>query len=155
MKKIKCGQIYIEFIYKKNINDLPIEQVTVDTGYLKISSPELTMVDLLLYPKKSGGLNHIATILTELIESVDIRKIPEVIIKVKKKSIFQKLGYILEKIETEDEIKKQEILEIIFQSIKKNQIRYYPLEPSLPTKDEPRNKKWKIIENTTIEADII
>ena len=35
------GDIEIEFIYKKSISGLPTKDFVVDTGYLKVASPEL------------------------------------------------------------------------------------------------------------------
>ena len=56
-KPLVFGQIWIDCIYKRDMENLPTQDVIVHSGYLKISSPELTAMDLLLYPRRSGGLN--------------------------------------------------------------------------------------------------
>ena len=43
----------------------------MSTGYLKVATPELVALDLLNYPNHAGGLNHIATVFSELIETLD------------------------------------------------------------------------------------
>ena len=53
-KELRFGAVGIDLIYKKALENLPIQEIAVDSGYLKISSPELTIMDLLLYPKRSG-----------------------------------------------------------------------------------------------------
>lgn len=40
-----------------------------------ISTPEATAMDLMHYPSQSGGLNHIATVLSELQESINPEKL--------------------------------------------------------------------------------
>lgn len=71
------------------------------------------------------------------------------------KNIYlQRLGCILEKIDTMDEEAKQKIISVLngFLSLKK--LIYTPIAPELPSKGYSRSKKWKIIENTTIESDL-
>ena len=41
------------------------------TGYLKVATPELVALDLFKYPDHAGGLNHIATVFSELIETLN------------------------------------------------------------------------------------
>lgn len=157
IKPLVCGEIKINFIYKKtfaNISLQEIQKIAVKTGYLNISSPELTTMDLLLYLHQAGGLNHVATILSELIESIDPEKMIELIRNSKEKAWIQRLGYVLEHIESMEEEKRNGLVELIFNFIRKQPLSFIPLAAELPTKDMPRNNRWKIIENTTIESDI-
>ncbi len=85
LKPIICGKIKIEFIYKKSLDNLPIKKTPVKIGYLNIASAELTLMDLLLYPHHSGGLNHIATVINELIENIDPEKLKQLLEYSKKK----------------------------------------------------------------------
>ena len=64
------GSVEIKFIYKKSLLNLPTRNITVDTGYLEVATPELALLDLLSYPDHAGGLNHIATVLSELADSL-------------------------------------------------------------------------------------
>ena len=54
IKPIRCEKIKIDFIYKKNLKGLPINNFEGPTGYYKISSAELTAMDLLSYPNTSS-----------------------------------------------------------------------------------------------------
>lgn len=152
--KFEFGQVKINFIYKKSLENLPIKQFVVRTGYLNVSSPELTAMDLLLYPEKSGGLNHIATVLSEMsLDSAKIIKLAEVC---KSKSWLQRLGYIIDKIKYDWVDKTADSIHLSSQIIKylsSQKIEYTPLAPEIPIKGYTRCKKWRIIENTTIESD--
>jgi predicted transcriptional regulator of viral defense system len=153
-RNLRFGKVHIDCIYKQTIENLPTQNFLVTTGYLRVASPELTAMDLFLYSNKSGGLNHIATVLSELIESIN----PDELIKLVGHSneIFwiQRMGYILEKIEPMDTFSNQKIIDRIAEILLLKKIKYVPLAPEISSVGYPRFKKWKIIENTTIESDV-
>ena len=154
IKPLNFGQIHIECIYKKSIANLPIRDMTVNTGYLKVSSPEVTAMDLLRYSAKSGGLNHIATVLSELIESIDPDKLLALAQSSDEKAWVQRLGYILEKIEPMDDTITKTTIDKLSDYLGTQRRRYIPLANEQDFKDFQRNKRWNIIENTTIESDL-
>lgn len=148
------GKVKIECIYKKDLTGSLTQDIVVETGYLIISTPEVTTMDLLLYPNRSGGLNHIATILSELIEAIDIDKLFTVIVNSKEKAWVQRLGYILDNIETFEEIKKKIILKHLQDYLSQEKIFYCPIASEVPILGAPYCKKWMIIENANIESDL-
>ncbi len=151
---LEFGNIKLEIIYKKSFDELPHQDITVNTGYLRIATPELVALDLLLYPGHSGGLNHIATVLSELIEAIDANKLITLAQIVKEKVWLQRLGFILENIETMNEKKQNNLINKIKDYLSDKMKRFMPLEASIPITGHPRNKKWYIIENTNIESDL-
>lgn len=150
---LEFGQVKLEIVYKKNQKNLPLQDFTVRTGYLKVASPELVAYDLLNYPEKSGGLNHIATVLTELIEAMDSEKLIELAEQIGEKAWLQRLGYIMEKIETMDEGKGLQLSERLCKYLNDKPSVFVPLASELPRTGFPRIKKWRIIENTSVESD--
>jgi hypothetical protein len=60
----------IEFIYKKSLRESQIEEIVMPTGYLMISTPEQTIFDIIKHISKSGGINSVATLVSELIEKI-------------------------------------------------------------------------------------
>lgn len=154
IKPLNFGQIHIECIYKKLIVGLPTRSVTVNTGYLKVSTPEVTAMDLLRYTAKSGGLNHIATVLTELIESIDPDKLLALAQSSDEKAWIQRLGYILEKIEPMNDIVTKATIDKLSSYLTTQRRRYIPLANEQGFEGFKRNKRWNIIENTTIESDL-
>lgn len=148
------GQVSIELIYKKSLKELPTNNRTVKTGYLTISSPELTVFDLLTYPAKSGGLNHIATVLSELTGTLNAKKLITLAEKTNTKGWLQRLGYLLEHLETINELKTKKVSDAIEKYLQKKAKNMLALAPELPTDQSPKNKKWMIIENCIIESDL-
>ncbi len=153
-RKLTFGRVCIEWIYKKSLVDLPMQKLTVSTGYLAISSPEVTAMDLLLYPRKSGGLNHIATVLYELVESIDPKKMMALARSSKYRAWVQRLGYILDHIDSEVPENQQIIADTLAGYVASKNPSYIRLASELPAVGYPRCEKWKIIENTTIEGDL-
>ena len=97
---LEFGQVKIDVLYKKSLKDLPMQELVVKTGILKIASPELVALDLFLYLGRSGGLNHVATVLSELVEELDAEKLLILADKIQENSWLQRLGYILDQLET-------------------------------------------------------
>ncbi len=153
IKMLHCGKLRIDFVYKKSLENLPTQTIVVKTGYLVTSTPELTAMDLLNYPSHVGGLNHIATILSELIEKIDARALVKLANKSTEKAWAQRLGYILGHIETMDSDKQQNIANLLQKSLVKS-TSLIPLAPELPSKGCSRDSRWMIIENTVIESDL-
>lgn len=148
------GQVKIELIYKKSLMGLPIQDITVSTGYLKVATPELVALDLLLYPTKSGGLNHIATVLSELVEAIDADKLIALAEISGEKAWLQRFGFILEKIDTMDEEGTKLIINKLETYLKEKMTVYVPLASEISKVGYPRLNKWMIIKNTEIESDL-
>ncbi len=152
-KKWVFGDVWIEFIHKKNISNVERRKKMVETGYLSVSTPEETAKDVMTYYSQCGGLNHQATVLAELAGAINTKKL----VSLAKSSggLFwvQRMGYILETIDTFYKKEKDRVVGALESFLSTQKLRYVPLAPEMPTKNKPRNKKWKIIENTTVEAD--
>ena len=110
---LKFGQVQIKLIYKKALANLPIKDFVVSSGYLKVATPELIAIDLLKFPKHAGGMNNIATVLSELIESIDVQKLIELAEHVGECYQLQRLGYIIEKIDVMDDDIKRTIIDVL------------------------------------------
>jgi predicted transcriptional regulator of viral defense system len=148
---LKCGKFEIRFLIKKDIQATSIMSRATPKSYINISIPEITAFDLLLYPKASGGLNHIVTVLSELQEVMEAQKLAKAANEISNVACKQRLGYLL------DYIGASELSKVLEDNLSQqiHTPRYISLLPErLINHDMPKNKKWKIIENTTIESDI-
>ena len=97
------GDVEIDYIYKKSVLELPTQDFTMSTGYLKVATPELVALDLLEYPNHAGGLNHIATVFSELVEVLDSIKLINLAKDTRVEYQLQRIGYILDHIDVMDE----------------------------------------------------
>lgn len=151
---LSFGKVEIELIYKKSLSELPVKDFVVSTGYLKVATPELVILDLLSYPNRIGGLNHVATILSELVENLDAVKLIKLAQGTQKEYQLQRIGYILEKIDVMDDNKKNVIIEVLAKFVNFNLQNYQPLASEVKKDGYSKCQKWKIIENANVESDL-
>jgi predicted transcriptional regulator of viral defense system len=153
IKPIRLGGLRIEFITKSNFDEITETQKVAGVGgYYNVSTPELTAVDLLKFPKKSGHLNNIATILADLASKIDFKKLRLLCEKSSTPTaVVQRLGFIFDAIL---EIPKADILQAV---LKERKQKRTPLSASKRKEKGdskyPFNRKWNIYENTTVEPD--
>jgi len=148
------GDVEIGFIYKKSILGLPTQDFTVSTGYLKVATPELVALDLLSYPDHAGGLNHIATVFSELVENLDAVKLINLAKDTHAEHQLQRIGYILDHIDVMDEKNAEIITSALALYVKESKPSYLPLASEISKTGYSRCKKWRIIENSKIESDL-
>ena len=133
---------------------LPPETLTekkkTETGYITISNPLLTAIDLINYEKKIGGLNRASTVINELVEAIKPNDVSEELIKYASVSSLQRFGFILDEV-----LNKKKIADRIFSLCTKAEIKFYliPLKASGKKNKNILNDKWKLMINTTIEID--
>ncbi|MDX1902051.1 MAG: type IV toxin-antitoxin system AbiEi family antitoxin [Gammaproteobacteria bacterium] len=151
---LKFGQIHIKLIYKKSLADLPVKDFIVNSGYLKVATPELIALDLLKFPKHAGGMNNIGTVLSELVESINVHKLIQLAERLGERHQLQRLGYMIEKIDVMDDDTKRTIVDALAQYVSSHVRTYTPLASAISRIGYPRCKKWKIIENTDFESDL-
>lgn len=152
---LEFGEVVIEIIYKASLDKLPLQNFIVNTGYLKIATPELIAIDLFKYSKRAGGISHIATVLSELVPSIDENKLIKLAEILGEVSQIQRIGFMLEQIDVlEDEEKKQRTVSRLAEYIKTSDRPFVPLVPYITKVKQTRCKKWKIIENTDFESDL-
>lgn len=148
--QIICGKVKIRFIANRHLSETPVQTISTAKSMLKVSTPEGTAMDLLNYPHQSGGLNHIATVLAELQESMKPDKLLALADSHPTLAWKQRLGYLLEVIGANDlaQVLKQYLAQ-------QKRVDYILLMPGAEeTTKATRNATWKIIENATVESDI-
>src|ERR1035437_9760159 len=116
---------------------------------MKISSPELTAIDIVLYENRIGGLNRVVTLLDELLESVNPEKLKILLKENIPLAIIQRLGYLCEKV-----LKKKEIIPVLLEHIKNKKLIRVPLSVHGKRSGFPVDSEWKIIINSKPESDL-
>ncbi len=95
--KIRAGRNLIVFYYRKDMEAVTAgtEGRKTDTGTMTISSAALTALDLLRYPQASGGIDNVATVLTDLGQKIDPEQLA-VLSALAERPVVQRLGHLLE-----------------------------------------------------------
>ena len=95
--KIRVGRNLIVFYFRKELEAVTegIEGRKTDTGTMKLSSAALTALDLLRYPQASGGIDNVATVLSDLGQRIDPEQLAGLSAQVER-PVVQRLGHLLE-----------------------------------------------------------
>ena len=100
LPRIRAGRSMIVFYFRKDMKAVTagIEDRKTDTGTMKMSSAALTALDLLRYPQASGGIDNIATVLSDLRQEIDPEQLAA-LSAVVERPVVQRLGYLLDHID--------------------------------------------------------
>ena len=142
--------IKINYNTRKKIPERLLDKRKTESGYVKVSSPELTAADLVSYHNRIGGLNRVCTVINELVESISPKKINKDLVESMSTPTIQRLGIIFEKYVNRPDL-GQKLLEV--SQSKKRKFYLQPFKAGGRRKGFDTDDKWKIIINTTIEID--
>lgn len=142
----------LNWYYRTRIPTVFLEERKTATGYIKVSNPELTALDLVQYCDKSGGLSSVATMIAELSDLLDFSKDNGSVLSTASSATIQRLGYILEVILGQHD-KANSLCEFWHQHFKRQ--NYALLSAKVQVKPSSRNERWKIDVNTIVEVDDI
>lgn len=149
IRPIECNSLKIRFPIKSEMPQTGIEQKKTPAGYIAVSSPELTALDLMTYLKQSGGIAAAMAVLEELAERLTPEKLRQVATAFEPSTALQRLGYIF------DEILGEKCLaEVLRAELQTRNGFHTPLSPSTNKSNYPINKKWKIYINVDLESEL-
>lgn len=146
-RSILCGKVKVDFVVRKNADDIPTQSRNTPAGVLKLSPPEVTAFDLVGYVKQCGGLDNVATVLAELAEYLDVKKLVEVA-ELSPIAWSQRLGYLLEVVEAE------EASEALAGYVESKMPVRSPLLPSASIKGAKPSSRWKLFINAEVESEV-
>jgi len=155
MRSVKAGRAKIAFYFKKDIATLAsgIEDRKTDSGKMKLSSVELTLLDLLRYPQASGGLDNVLTIFADLGSKLDAEKMV-LLRRAFERSVLQRAGYLLERAGFPEQAEK------LHHSLDNGpRLQWGELDPSLAADPDlapevlVREERWRLIVRRVPERD--
>jgi predicted transcriptional regulator of viral defense system len=146
-RQIRCGKVLVEYIYRKNTGDIPTAERNTPAGTILISTPEATALDLVGYEKRCGGLDNVATVLSELAEKIDAKRLIETA-QFSPIAWTQRLGYLF------DTLGETEKADRLAAYVREKDPARAPLIPALTTKGSRSNRRWQLLVNGTVEADL-
>jgi predicted transcriptional regulator of viral defense system len=150
--KEKSG-VLLKPLLKKRIPHKYVGRKNVNSGAINVSDPILTAIDLVLYPLHAGGFGNIATVLSELTESMEMDTLEGDFFDFAPASAVQRLGYLIDAVLGEGRIADSLLAKARDASVK---FRKTPLAMHLGVNEaaDHYDAKWKIIANENVEVDI-
>ena len=146
---ISKNPIDIRFFTTSNWTSKNIQLKKSDAGVYKVSSPALTIVDLIHHQTKLGGINRILAVIEELSEELNESDLVELLKWYPHKSTLQRFGFLLEELEI-----NRELEELIFTQLKANNFFPVLISPKSNTKPGAVNNRWKVVVNVKLDSDL-
>jgi predicted transcriptional regulator of viral defense system len=152
---IEAGRTRIVFSYRKDMAAVAagIEDRKTQSGYMKLSSPELTALDLVRYPQSGAGLDNITTVLSELAERLQPEKLAS-LSGTFEKAVVQRLGHLLGR------LGHPQIAELMFVALSvRGPLPWVELDPKqagdtdLSPPPSERDERWRVIVRRPPEID--
>lgn len=144
------GRVRLTFVTVGDISMRPTVTRNTPTGTLRVSTPEVTLLDLVSIPLRGGGLSNVATIAGEMLEegALDVQALAEVAEQYPA-AVVQRTGFLLEHVAgiVDVEVALEDLHTVALQRTTRTRLR-----PSGPT--GPLDERWNVIVNTQIEPDL-
>ena len=146
-RSIKSKKLKITFLSRNSWEQNDIVQTKTEAGYINVSTPELTALDLLAYAD-NFGLNRITTVLQELAQTMKPVTLSKAAKKYPGTPVIQRLGFILDRMLEEEKL-AEALLKIL------NSRQTSPVLLSTKKEKTPEvDVKWNVIKNMEIESDL-
>lgn len=147
-RPLACGQVRVAFVTRKNVDRIPTQFFHTTQGEIRVSTPEATALDLVGYPKHCGGLDNVATVLAELAEKIDAKRLVQLAATTSPKPWVQRLGFLLES------VGRPEITEPLAAWIAREKPAVTPLAPKQTTQGAAHDTRWRVAINITVEPEL-
>ena len=148
IRPIHCKDMKIRFFVKSDMPENGMERRKTPAGYIAVSSPELTAIDLMTYLKQVGGLAIALAVLEELSEQFTEEKMKTAIGGQVPSTSLQRLGFLLD-----TTLNRHDLAEVLYTALQSRPFFHIPLDPAEAKGKNPICKKWKISVNMDLEAE--
>jgi predicted transcriptional regulator of viral defense system len=152
MPELHVGRSRIAFCYRKRMAAVAAGMVDrkTDTGRMKISSVELTALDLLRYPRAAGGVDHIATVLSDLSGKIEPEKLGSLSASFER-PVVQRLGHLLERLGHGD--RTAPMFQTLLRSKPPAWVELDRSETDLERTPLERDQRWRVVLRRAPEVD--
>ncbi len=144
---IHCGLVKVAFVARRNGAAMPTERVNTPRGFLRIASPEATAYDLVGYQGHCGGLENVATVLSELGESLDPARLSS-LGEFSPIPWSQRLGFLLDLVGHSSRSRS------LADFVENRATATAVLVPGGSKASANRNARWKLLVNADLEPDL-
>ena len=144
------GRVRLSFITVADIESRPTVTRNTPTGTMQVSTPEVTLLDLVSMPRRGGGLSNVATIAGEMLDenALDLAALAAVVEQYPA-AVVQRTGFLLDRVARVVDV---EVDLDALHDVASRRLSRVRLRPSGPT--GPLDDRWSILVNTPIEPDL-
>ena len=146
-RPIDCGEVRVQFVARHDLAQTPVVEMNTPRGRMRVSSREATVFEVVGYADQCGGLDNVASILSELVESIEPAKLlaASLLCPI---AWSQRLGYLLEATNHGD------LAGALVDRVRAHAKTVAPLVRAKPLTAAPRAARWKLAINERVEPDL-
>lgn len=148
LREVESSVLRIRFLRFAGMSAALTQPHRTQTGDIPVSTPEWTAIDLIRFQKHYGSMDAVATVLTEMAEVLDAKKLAVAARREPCNACLQRLGWML------DFLGCQKLTGPLAEEVQGRKPVYVPLNPSIKRRCGPRDVTWSIIVNEKPEADL-
>jgi len=142
---VACGQVRVEFVARHDLERVFVREFNTPRGVARYSTPEVTALELVGYPKHAGGIANVAAVLPDLAEEMEADALSRAA-GVSPVSWSQRLGYLLER------AIESSLADALAPFVEEHARSYTPLRRAAPTTGAGRDAAWKLIVNVSLHT---
>jgi predicted transcriptional regulator of viral defense system len=145
-----AGGLRLDLAFKGRMPKSGIEQETVKSGTVNVSTPALTALDLVGYPARVGGINNAASALAELADSIDFGALDAGLLREEPRATIQRLGHLLE-----SAVGEQGLADSLYSLCGQSGLKFNrtDLVPGRQSDKSGYDGRWKIVLNYDVEVE--
>jgi predicted transcriptional regulator of viral defense system len=148
---IACGNVRVAFVTRRRLSDVPVQSVNTPRGFLVVSTPEATALDLVGYVHRVGGLDNVATVLSELAAKLDPGKLAAAATTAPV-PWAQRLGYLMDLVGASG--KAAPLRNHVRQRARESVPLLVNTLGSSGPRSVPRSGEWKLFINARVEPEL-
>ena len=142
---IVCGAVKVAFVARRNLAGVALESFNNPRGTILVSTVEATVVDLVGYMHRTGGVDRVAGVLLELGEDMDTERLVKAFASAPV-LWAQRLGYLLDHVGAADKAA------LLKEHVRRRARNYTKLLPGADGDGAPRSKDWRLFVNASVET---
>lgn len=146
LRNINTKRLNVNFYVKQSWTESDVIQKKTDTGYINVSTPELTALDLLTYG--DFGVKRVLTILEELVEEMKPSNLLKTARNYPVTSTIQRLGFLIDK-----GVGNEKLTAVLRKVLNDRKISSIPLLKGSDNKG-CFDVDWKIYNNIELDIDL-
>jgi predicted transcriptional regulator of viral defense system len=145
LRPFASGRERVEFSMNLAAASVPVVDRKTATGTMRVSTPAATAFDLVRYVQDCGGIDHVATVISELAEAIPPIELAALVPHADA-AVAQRLGWLfahLGRTRLADSIDRALVA-----------ARWWvPLTPGVPEGGHVRDPRWRVVVNSEIEVE--
>ncbi len=145
LRPFTSGRERVDFTMNLAVASVPVLERKTATGTMRVSTPAATALDLVRYVHECGGIDSVATVLSELAEAIEpsalAARVPDA-----DAAVAQRLGWLFAY------IGRNALADSVDEALLAPRW-WVPLTPGAAEAGHPRDSRWRVVVNTEIEVE--